>query len=250
MSVPSVRAWTALFIAAGAACLCVTFGVTQIVASASTSARVKGSNSAGVSLKADEVDVTGPEGLTIGNLVGIYKTTDAGRHWTNITPPLVASQPVLLSHLVNIVSVGSERIWLQCDGDSRFDFIPYSWNGGTTWSTSTLPSEYDNPSALQFHSSKDGWIIANVGTSSHQVTLRTKDGGATWIPAGNLKAPKQPVAGQPTFKIKQSVPKGLTIFRVYRVSHKLNWAQASGPGGTYLLRSTDGESVWETVTAT
>jgi photosystem II stability/assembly factor-like uncharacterized protein len=245
MSLPSVRVRTALFVAVGALCLGVNFGTLQVGASTKTSGSIGGV------LKANEAGVTGPHALIVANLVGIYKTTDAGRHWTNITPPLISSQPEILSHLVSIVSFGNERIWLECEGDARFDFIPYTWNGGTTWRTSVLPSDVDNPAALQFTGAEDGWATANVGASPQRVAVRTVDGGDAWVLASKRTAPKPPVSGQRPSDVKQRVPVGFTIVRTYRASRVLSWAlAATAAGGTYLLETTDGGSVWKTVSLT
>lgn len=84
-------------------------------------------------LQAQEVDATGPRALIVGNLHGVYRTVDSGRYWVNITPPIIASQPVLLSHLSAIVSAGGNRIWLDLEGDARIDFTPYSSNEGKSW---------------------------------------------------------------------------------------------------------------------
>jgi hypothetical protein len=247
MSIPSVRVWTALFVAGAALCLSVTFGATQVEASSNTS------GSTGNALMANEVDVTGPQGLIVASLIDIYKTTDAGQQWTNITPPSASSDPVLLTHLMAIVSFGNRRIWLEFEGDSRFDSVPYSWNDGRTWSTSVLPDGLNNPTALQFTSANDGWATANVGSSQDQVTIRTVDGGRTWFPAATLTAPTPPVAaGQPPFGTTQGVPEGFTIVRTFRAGSVLSWAQASGPAigmltRTYLLRSTNSGRTWSTL---
>jgi photosystem II stability/assembly factor-like uncharacterized protein len=248
MSGLSVRAWSGALVASAALSVCVALGSAQVGASASASPKAKQSIGLTDALKASEVEVTGPESLILGNFDGIYKTTDAGRHWTTITPPLITSELVILSHIVSIVSVGNEHIWLECEGDSRFDFIPYSSNGGTTWSTGILPNGADNPTELQFPSSKVGWLTANIGSSHVQATYRTSDGGETWVKVTSLNPPKPPVVGQPPSSSNGSVPKGFALTRVFRVSRALSWAQASGPRGFYLLKSTDGGIVWNTIT--
>jgi photosystem II stability/assembly factor-like uncharacterized protein len=121
--------------------------------------------------------------LVVANDKGIYKVTNGGRTWTNITPPGIG----LFSHIFKIVIYGHERIWLEMDGDFRFDFIPYSWDGGVTWQTADLPDGANNPQSLRFTSPSDGRVIAYASSSSttqsdnEKLTLQTVDGGATWV---------------------------------------------------------------------
>lgn len=163
--------------------------------SASTSGRL---------LQAQEVDATGPKELIVGNLQGVYRTIDSGRHWVNITPPAIVSQPILLSHLTKIVSVGGNRIWLELIGDTRFNFTPYSSDGGLSWrllknaavvlpSTQKLSATGFNPKESvpkgfrirhrYFASSSLGWAQATgpeIGNFTPTYLLRTTNGGRTW----------------------------------------------------------------------
>jgi photosystem II stability/assembly factor-like uncharacterized protein len=74
-------------------------------------------------LQAREIDAVGDGELIVANFQGVYKTTDMGRHWTDITPPSVPS-PVILTHIFHVVSYGNKRIWLDLAGDGRFVFVP------------------------------------------------------------------------------------------------------------------------------
>src|ERR1035437_8867950 len=155
-------------------------------------------------LQAQEVDATGPKELIVGNLQGVYRTIDSGRHWANITPPVIASQPILLSHLNKIVSVGGNRISLEFIGDAQIDFTPYSSNGGLSWrllknTAVVLPSTQKwrmtglNPNAsvpkgfrirdLYLASPSLGWAQATgpeIGNFTPTYLLRTTNGGRTW----------------------------------------------------------------------
>jgi len=155
-------------------------------------------------LRAQEVDATRPKELIVGNLQGVYRTIDSGRRWVNITPPVIAAQPILLSHLTKIVSVGSNRIWLELNGDTRFNFTPYSSNGGLSWrllkNTAVVPPSTQKwsttgliPTAsipkgfrirdLYVASPSLGWAQATgpeIGNLSPTYLLRTTNGGRTW----------------------------------------------------------------------
>jgi photosystem II stability/assembly factor-like uncharacterized protein len=127
----------------------------------------------------------GPGVRIVANDKGIYKVTNGGRTWTNITPPGIG----LFSHVFKIVTYGDERIWLEMDGDFRFNFIPYSWDGGATWQTADLPDGANNPQSLRFTGRNDGRVIAYASSSrttqrdNEKLTLQTVDGGATWVRA-------------------------------------------------------------------
>jgi hypothetical protein len=160
------------------------------------------SSTSGNLLQAQEVDVAGPRELIVGNLHGVYKTTDAGRLWISITPSTIAAQPILLSHVSKIVSIGDQRIWLELVGDARLDFTLYSSNGGMSWrkldSTDSLPTTKKVVSAINpngrvakhFHilhsyyaSPILGWAQAigpPIGNFFPTYLLRTINRGRTW----------------------------------------------------------------------
>lgn len=155
-------------------------------------------------LQAQEIDVTGPTGLIVGNLQGVYRTIDSGRDWTNITPPAISSQPILLSHIDEIVSLGADRIWIELEGDPRMDFTPYSANGGLSWrslkstaavsypikkwSTSRLGATAHVPKGVRildwyFVSPSLGWAQAagpRIGIFTPTYLLRSTNDGRTW----------------------------------------------------------------------
>jgi photosystem II stability/assembly factor-like uncharacterized protein len=155
-------------------------------------------------LQAQEVDATGPKGLIVGNFQGVYRTVDSGRHWANITPPVIASQPILLSHLNKIVSIGGKRIWLELIGDAQIDFTPYSSNGGLSWrllkntavvlpstqkwSTTGLNPQASVPKGFRLRDRylappPLGWAQATgpeIGNFTPTYLLRTTNGGGTW----------------------------------------------------------------------
>jgi hypothetical protein len=155
-------------------------------------------------LQAQEIDLVGPTGLIVANLQGVFRTVDSGRHWTNITPPVIASQRILLSHINKIVSLGINRIWLELEGDTRIEFTPYSSNGGSSWhslkttavvtypivkwNTTGLNPKARVPKGLHIlhwflASPSLGWARAKgprTGAFTPTYLLRSTDDGKTW----------------------------------------------------------------------
>jgi len=155
-------------------------------------------------LQAQEVEVAGPRELIVGNFQGVYKTIDSGRSWITITPPVIASQPILLSHLNKIITIGGDRIWLQLIGDQRFNFTPYSSNDGLSWrllknaaipastkikdATEILPNGHVPKGFrirhMYFASPSLSWAQATgpqMGDFTPTYLLRTTSRGRTWV---------------------------------------------------------------------
>jgi hypothetical protein len=155
-------------------------------------------------LQAEEMDVAGPSEVIVGNFQGVFRTIDGGHHWINITPPVITSQPVLLSHLDKILSTHGNRIWLELDGDARTTFTAYSSSGGMSWavlkdSVSAPPSPptmNDSRSLRKGHVPKGlhiqsvyvaspslAWAQATgpaIGIFTPTYLLRTTSGGESW----------------------------------------------------------------------
>lgn len=102
----------------------------------------------------------------------IYKTTDAGDHWT---PQFVDNTD---GELNAIQFTDADHGWVV----GRNGKIFHTVNGGATWtaiSNSRFNVNYKN-STLSFINNTTGWIASeDVSTGSH-FTLSTTDGGVTW----------------------------------------------------------------------
>jgi len=152
-------------------------------------------------LHAFAIAIAGPHELIVANHNGIYKVINGGT-WVKITPPSLISQGILLSHIFHIVTYGDEGIWLEMDGDGRFDSIPYSLDGGVTWQTAHLPGGANNPTSLRFTNLDEGRVIAFASSSANfqsddeKLTLQTVDGGASWtLTSEHLRPPEEPDSG-------------------------------------------------------
>jgi hypothetical protein len=190
------------------------------------------------------VDVAGPKSIIVENWSGIFVSIDAGDRWIRI----LQADGSALTHIEGIVSFGTSDIWLREIGDTRYDFVPYSRDGGKTWETSRLPGGANNPGSIAFANPDDGTLIAAEATVNGGGTARfeTTNGGRTWvrtssaaIPGNASKPPRPaPVAGG-------KVPNGVRIQQTFYASAGLSWAlAASRSGSTYLLRSSDSGRRW------
>ena len=169
------------------------------------------------------VHVAGPESVVVAGSRGVLETSDAGARWRNITPSTVSG--VLVSHIVDIESFGTARIWLEPVGDMRMDFVPYTDNGGATWSSAVLPGGAAlNGSPLSFWTPESGRALGARNGGAVGV-YQAGDGGASWKRVAGATA--GPFGGPVTFT---SASGGWT------------W-----DGGGSMYRTEDGGRTWQRV---
>jgi photosystem II stability/assembly factor-like uncharacterized protein len=124
------------------------------------------------------VHVADPESVIVAGSEGVLATADAGARWHDITPSTMSG--VLVSHIVDIESFGTARIWLEPVGDMRMDFVPSTDNGGATWSSGVLPGSAGlDGSPLSFWTPERGRAIGERNGGAIGV-YQTDDGGASW----------------------------------------------------------------------
>jgi photosystem II stability/assembly factor-like uncharacterized protein len=191
------------------------------------------------------VDVTGPKSIIVENWSGIFVSIDAGERWTRIFDADAST----LTHIVGIVSFGTKDIWLREIGDVRYDFVPYSRDGGKNWETSTLPGGANNPSSIAFANPNDGTLIAAEAAvnGGGGTTFETTNGGRTWVRTSSTATPiSAPKPARPAPVARGKVPKGLRIQQTYYASSGLSWAVAASTSGAtyYLLRSSNDGRQW------
>jgi photosystem II stability/assembly factor-like uncharacterized protein len=195
------------------------------------------------------VDVSGPKSIIVENWSGIFASIDAGDRWTRIFD----ADGSTLTHIEGIVSFGTNDIWLREIGDTRYDFVPYSRDGGKTWETSRLPGGANNPGSIAFANPDDGTLIAAEATVNGGGTARfeTTNGGRTWVRTSSTTSIRAPKSPRPAPVVGGTAPKGLRIQQTYYASSGLSWAvAASSSGTTYLLRSSDDGRQWALVPET
>lgn len=192
------------------------------------------------------IGLNGPNGLVVANRRGVFRTLDRGKRWSNITPKMLDG---FYEHVSKIVANGN-RLWLELEGSSVFDFLPYSSNGGRVWHSVKFPGAV---SGLVFTSSDDGWATVN-GVNGRRMVYKSTDGGAAWSVCRGSRGRlcRHPVIARTTIPSRGAVPSGLRIWYAIRAPRGLAWAQAWGPAlgnftPTYLLRSDDGGKTWTSV---
>jgi photosystem II stability/assembly factor-like uncharacterized protein len=191
------------------------------------------------------IAVDGAKGLIVVNGEGVFLTRDEAAHWTRITPELIVGWE---EHVVKVDVIG-DRVWLDMEGASVWDFVPYSWDDGLTWRMFRFP-DCSFVSGLTFANSNYG--TATVTTCGGMTSLwDTTDGGASWNISSSKVPATGPSDGTPVTP-KGTLPQGLTFRSALSAGRGLIWARAWGPSRgkstpTYLLRSTNNATTWSWV---
>ncbi|HEU5199631.1 MAG TPA: YCF48-related protein [Ktedonobacterales bacterium] len=116
----------------------------------------------------------------------VWRTTDGGLHWRNVTPQATASAtpPQVFDGDFLTASLAWVAFW---PAGASIAEIEETTNGGQTWQVNTLQIERG---AISFLNPQDGWVCANEGAaagSSAFDLFRTTDGGATWVKAQDVQ---------------------------------------------------------------
>lgn len=191
------------------------------------------------------IGVDGPNGLVVASRRGVFRTLDGGERWSDITPKILDG---FYEHISKIVAFGN-RVWLELEGSSVFDFLPYSSDGGRVWHSVKFSGFL---SGLVFTNSEDGWVTV-ASPNGKRTLYASTDGGAEWRRSPRKSGVASRSIVGTTIPGRGPVPRGLRIRYAIRFPDGLAWAQAWGPAlGTftpmYLLRSNDGGKTWASVT--
>ncbi len=180
---------------------------------------------------------------------GVWKTTNAGSHWWNVSDgyfktAAVGAIAVSDSH-PNVVYVGSGEACIRSNV-SHGDGVYRSDDGGHTWRNLGLaPTRHI--SAVVIHPRNPD--IAYVGALGHawgdnpeRGVYRTRDGGSSW----ELVLHKSPRAGVAALTMDINNPRVLyaSIWQGRRYPHA---AESGGPDSG-IWRSTDGGDTWQDLT--
>ena len=168
----------------------------------------------------------------------VLRSTDAGRHWSDITPSSDA-YPVLFA-------VDDNTAWAAYGG---FTTGPYTifrtTNGGATWLATSAPLQRGGIVSLYFVDRRYGWATVSLGAAAGSegiAILRTADGGASWLLAAQTSDPTTTQSSPSGLEF--GCDKGLATFGSPSVGVIPNEC-AGGPATLY--RTSDGGFHWSLV---
>jgi photosystem II stability/assembly factor-like uncharacterized protein len=190
----------------------------------------------------------------VADASGIFLTTDQGQNWRPITPPIFTGQ-YPSDRIDAMVGVGSTDLWLPVvdviglfppargEASDRFNGIEHSTDGGATWTFTALPGCLQACGAdisLSFIDAQHGFALEGYVDGQRARLFSTDDGGAAWVPVGNLPdiGGLDIGSGQMAFSDARHgwVASGATT--TYGQS-----GQITSSGGV-LYRTTDGGATW------
>jgi photosystem II stability/assembly factor-like uncharacterized protein len=180
---------------------------------------------------------------------GVWKTTDAGLYWRNVSDRFferapVGAMEVSRSH-PNIIYVGkgeSTPRQYMTPGDGVWK----STDGGETWTNVGLrQSPYI--SKIRIHPTNPDIVYVGAmgdmyGTNPDRGVFRTKDGGKTWEKV--LYKTDQTSAHDLTMDPKNPN----VLYASLNHLHKLMWDEVSGGPDSGLYKTTDGGNTWTELT--
>ena len=197
--------------------------------------------------------VTPTSGWALGRPIqrqktSLLRTTDGGKHWTDVTPAIVRASPYApffleVADAWVVVSETTGRSPLHTITVFRTRNSGDSWEQGTTFS---IGKEFPpvgplGESGLQFIDPEHGWLTLQflVGREASSIAIyRSLDGGLHWIQVsitfpGGKSSPA-------------SLPVGCNKTGVVFNGRLTGWATAHcGIGSPFLYRSSDGGQTWQ-----
>ncbi|EFH82426.1 WD40/YVTN/BNR-like repeat-containing protein [Ktedonobacter racemifer] len=164
----------------------------------------------------------------------ILKTTDGGRHWTNVTPSNAPGYQAARGTFIDNLYV-----WVVSAQETQNKItIQHTTDGGQTWSSITLDVQ-DPASVDMLHfSGNEGWFeaITSPGAGSQGAYIfRTTDAGQTWKLISQAGRNGLPLGG---FKSGLSFKDASTVYATIRSTT----GQPTDPG---LYVSRDGGFTWQ-----
>jgi photosystem II stability/assembly factor-like uncharacterized protein len=179
---------------------------------------------------------------------GVWKTTNAGSHWENITDGYLTTSAIgaiaVSESDPNVIYVGTGEATIR-GNVSHGDGVYKSTDGGASWTNVGLSDTRHIGDVIVHPKDPDTVYVAALGhawgTNEERGVFRSKDGGANW----EKVLYKSDRAGAVDISIDASNPRILyaTIFQVQRHPHAL----VSGGEDSGLWRSFDGGDNWEDI---
>jgi photosystem II stability/assembly factor-like uncharacterized protein len=183
-----------------------------------------------------------------GSAIGLYHTTDGGKHWTyhavrfDYIPGLRGSDP--LGGPVSISFANPDDGWLMVAPEHGMSTQPgvlyRTRDGGTTWqvvaSTYASGGEPSLPFSgdISFPGTRSGWLVGSQTSTSPRSLYRTTDGGSHWskvafrLPSGFDDNKWASVVAPPVF----AGERGAMTVTLSGASGRAAWIYTSTDGGT------------------
>ncbi|MBW2059844.1 MAG: glycosyl hydrolase, partial [Deltaproteobacteria bacterium] len=180
---------------------------------------------------------------------GVWKTTDAGRHWRNVSDgffkfPALGALDVSLSDPKVIFAGTGEGLPRQFI--SPGDGVYKSTDGGETWTNVGL-RETRHIARLRIHPTNPDIVYVAAmgdmfGPNTDRGLYRTSDGGKTW----ERILYKDETTGAVDLSIDFKNPKVIIAALNHHVTYP--WDEESSGPSTGLFKSTDGGDTWTDIT--
>ena len=177
------------------------------------------------------IDPSSPSTLYAGTTFGIYKTTNGGDSWDELTGSVINGSAPNVNKIV-IDPTNTQTVYQATESQG----VLKSTNGGTTWTpsnTGLFSSGFMPPiSALALDSSHPSTLYAYVATFNTGGVYKTTDGGANWTASSN---------GLSTTSGGQTFTPTVNVLLVDPASPSTVYAGTSGVG---IYRTTDAGANW------
>ncbi|MGH7655116.1 MAG: VPS10 domain-containing protein [Gemmatimonadaceae bacterium] len=180
---------------------------------------------------------------------GLWKTTDGGEHWANITDGQIHSSSVgavaVSETDPNIVFMGMGEAEIRGDIQPG-DGVYKSTDAGKTW-THVGFSNSDAIAHIRIHPTNPNIVfVADFGkfgaNSEERGIFKSTDGGKTW----HKVLYKGPGTGGADIAIDQANPN--VMYASMWEAYRKEWGMSSGGPTSGLYKSTDGGDTWTDIT--
>jgi photosystem II stability/assembly factor-like uncharacterized protein len=165
----------------------------------------------------------------------LFRTADAGKTWTEITPPAVRHGSIASVFFLDAVE-GWVLVWRVGSDDKSHFHLAHTTDGGANWASAWVdlaglqpqPRELGTVGNINFMDAQHGWmVLATSGSANFRpgIMLQTSDGGKSW------SSPKS----QPGI-----------YAQVRFLSLNDGWL-TGGPGGHFLYSTHDAAKTWNQI---